>query len=421
MPEQIQMRESREVQKTIAYTCAAVNYLPKVRKLFASIRTHHPEFELVLALADELPPSVELIEPTVDRVLTPYNLNIHDVRQWIFYHDVVELSTAIKPFALQKLLAEEGVARVVYFDPDMILFSRIDDILEVLDTNNIALTPHQVVPELTVEAIRDNEIGSLKHGVFNLGFIAVRNTNEGKRFAAWWADRLYHFCVADVANGLFTDQKWINFAPIYFDGVHILKSPRFNVATWNLTTRKITGDLDNGLAVNGEPLGFYHFTGFDSGAHRVMAIKNGADSPAVLDLIQWYENQTRDDANDPLCRLPWGFANYEGGGKISKDARRLYRAREDLRRAFPDPFSTLSNESFQRWHEREFGESIISNGQSNPLGRSTSVSSGLRRVARAVARYAAEPTYRAEIHRTLKRIFQQEGFSALLRFFFIRR
>ena len=30
--------------KTIAFTSAALNYLPKVRKLCASIRTHHPEW-----------------------------------------------------------------------------------------------------------------------------------------------------------------------------------------------------------------------------------------------------------------------------------------------------------------------------------------------------------------------------------------
>ena len=29
--------------KTVAFTSAATNYLPKVRKLFASIRQHHPE------------------------------------------------------------------------------------------------------------------------------------------------------------------------------------------------------------------------------------------------------------------------------------------------------------------------------------------------------------------------------------------
>jgi hypothetical protein len=41
-----------------------------------------------------------------------------------------------------------------------------------------------------------------------------------------------------VANGLFTDQKWLNFAPVFFDGVSIIRSSRHNVATWNLTTRR---------------------------------------------------------------------------------------------------------------------------------------------------------------------------------------
>ena len=37
------------------YTCAAVNYLPKVRILCKSIRQHHPEAVIHLALADERP------------------------------------------------------------------------------------------------------------------------------------------------------------------------------------------------------------------------------------------------------------------------------------------------------------------------------------------------------------------------------
>ena len=41
--------------RTVAFTSAATNYLPKVRKLCSSIRTHHPEFEIVFALADEWP------------------------------------------------------------------------------------------------------------------------------------------------------------------------------------------------------------------------------------------------------------------------------------------------------------------------------------------------------------------------------
>ena len=415
------MREQENARKTVAFTCAAINYLPKVRKLFASIREHHPEFELVLALADELPSHLRLQESTIDRVLTPHDLNISNLQQWIFFHDIVELSTAIKPFVLQKLLTEPGVDRVIYFDPDMILFSRVDDILETLESQNIALTPHQVTPESTLDAIRDNEIASLKHGVFNLGFIAVRNSEESKRFAAWWSERLYHFCVADIPNGLFTDQKWMNFAPIFFNGVHILKSPRFNVATWNLTTRRVTGDRDGGFTVNGEPLGFYHFTGFDSGAHQIMAVKNGVDSPAVFDLIRWYEQQTQDDVNDPLSKLPWGYANFDDGSKIPKAARILYRARLDLRRAFPDPFSTRADKNFRQWIIQEFGTLEMTAEEGKVIAPSFPKRSTARRTLEAVTRYCSEQGYRQEINKTMKGILHNEGLVALVRYVINRR
>ncbi len=415
------MREQENARKTVAFTCAAINYLPKVRKLFASIREHHPEFELVLALADELPSHLRLQESTIDRVLTPHDLNISNLQQWIFFHDIVELSTAIKPFVLQKLLTEPGVDRVIYFDPDMILFSRVDDILETLDSQNIALTPHQVTPEATLDAIRDNEIASLKHGVFNLGFIAVRNSEESKRFAAWWAERLYHFCVADIPNGLFTDQKWMNFAPIFFNGVHILKSPRFNVATWNLTTRRVTGDRSVGFTVNGEPLGFYHFTGFDSGAHQIMAVKNGVDSPAVFDLIRWYEQQTKDDASDPLSKLPWGYANFDDGSKIPKAARVLYRARLDLRRAFPDPFSTKADKNFRQWIVQEFGTLEMTAKEGKVIAPSFPKRSTARRTLEAATRYCSEQSYRQEINKTMKGILENEGLFALFRYVINRR
>jgi len=144
--------------KTIAYTSAAVNYLPKVRKLCASIKRLHPEFEVVLALSDKPNAGVDFSAEPIDRVIAVEDLDIPDRTRWSFFHDIVELSTAIKPFVLKKLLAEDGVARVLYFDPDMVLFSRVDDILATLSTSNLALTPHQTKPESSLEAILDNAI-----------------------------------------------------------------------------------------------------------------------------------------------------------------------------------------------------------------------------------------------------------------------
>lgn len=339
--------------KTIAYTSAAINYLPKVRKLCASIKRHHPEFEVVLALSDRLTGEVDFSGEPIDRVLAVDDLDIPDRTRWTYFHDIVELSTAIKPFVLKRLLAEEGVARVIYFDPDMVLFSRLDDLLATLDGANLVLTPHQTQPEATLDAIRDNEISSLKHGVYNLGFLGVRSTPEGLRFADWWAERIYHFCVADIPSGLFTDQRWIDLAPAFFDGVAILKNSRYNVATWNLTTRLLTGDEEQGFKVDGQPLGFYHFTGFDSGAHRVMANKNAPGNAAVMVLVDWYEDATRFDRDDPASKVRWKYGSYADGSAIPVGHRRLYRVRPDLQAAFPDPFDNISSPSLAQWMETQ--------------------------------------------------------------------
>ncbi len=320
------------------FTSAAVNYLPKVRILCRSIRRYHPEAVIHLALADERPQWLRTEDEPFDSILGIGALGIPNYRTWSFAHSIVELSTAIKPFALQHLLALPDCETVLYFDPDMVLFSRVDDVLTTLARSNLALTPHQTKPEETLDAIVDNEVASLKHGIFNLGFIGVKNSAEGRRFAAWWAERTYHLCRAEVESGLFTDQKWVNFAPVFFDDVAIIKSSRHNVATWNLTTRRMTGDFETGYRVDGEPLGFYHFTGFDSGAHRIMAIKNAATSPAVQQLITWYEREIAIADRDPVSEWPWAFGRFSNGTPIEPGHRWFYRENRDLQRAFPDPY-----------------------------------------------------------------------------------
>lgn len=335
--------------KTVAFTSAATNYLPKVRKLFASIREHHPEWDIVLALADRDVGAVDFTTEPLDEVIAVEQLDIPDRERWIYFHTIVELATAIKPFVLKTLLQRPGVERVLYFDPDMVLFSRLDDLVAALDASNVVLTPHQTKPEMTLDAIRDNEISSLKHGVYNLGFLGVRPTTEGHRFAGWWADRIYHFCIADIPNGLFTDQRWVDLAPAFFDGVGILKSPRFNVATWNLTTREFAGSREAGFTVDGQPLGFYHFTGFDSGAHQVMADKNAPGNASVHGLVGWYREATRFDAQDPAAEVQWAFGHYADGSPVPQVHRRLYRARPDLQEAFPHPFRTEGDATAHRW------------------------------------------------------------------------
>jgi len=335
--------------RRVFFTSAAANYLPKARLLFRSLRRFHPDARLVLALPDAVPDWLDLDAEPFDEVMDLRRLGIPDAHRWAFQHSIVELATAIKPFFIKDLLASEDVDSVLYFDPDMVLFSNLDDILERLDAENLVLTPHQTRPEQTIAAIIDNEICSLKHGIYNLGFIGVRNTDEGRRFAAWWAERTYHFCRADICAGLFTDQRWIDFAPVFFDGVGILKSSRHNLATWNVTTRRVEGSVADGIRVDGEPLGFYHFTGFDSGDHQTMAHKNAPGNKAMADLIGWYKGAVESDRDHRAEHSAWAFGRYADGEPIQPCHRVIFRKRKDLQGAFADPFAGADAGGYLHW------------------------------------------------------------------------
>ena len=334
------------------FTSAACNYLPKVRALVASIRRHQPSWRVHLALADEIPVGIDLASEDFDEIHPVADLGIPQERGWAFCHGIVELSTAIKPFLLRQLLERDDCRGVVYLDPDTVLFSPLVEVEEAIAAANIALTPHLTVPETGVEGVMDNEIAALKHGTYNLGFLAVAATDMGRAFAGWWADRCYHFCRDEIPHGLFTDQRWIDLVPGFFPGTCILRSSRLNVASWNLSTRRLSGTVPGGILVDGEPLGFYHFTGFDSGAHREMAWKHAADQPTVRALIDWYAATIAGLGRDPLATVPWAFGHFADGTPVPTAARIVYRERVDLQRAFPDPFAT-DRGGFRRWWESQ--------------------------------------------------------------------
>jgi len=328
------------MHKIQIFTIAANNYLPKVRALFESIRRHHPDWAINLLLVDVKSADINYDDFLADKVWVFSDLDIPNLRSWMFGHTIVELATAVKPFMAGKLFKATGCKKILYFDPDIVLFSRLDDIVDTLNDFNIILTPHQTIPEAELEAIIDNEVCSLRHGIFNLGFLGLSSSKVTDDFILWWSKRLYHLCEADFNRGLFTDQKWINLVPVFFSGVHILRSDRFNVATWNLTNRHISLSPSGNYLVNNLPLGFYHFSGFDSGDLSVMAMKNGGHNLALKKLIFWYSSEVSSEKYAKKIKDRWTFNYFSDGSHISLEQRRVYKNRLDLQNAFPDPFDS---------------------------------------------------------------------------------
>lgn len=333
-----------------AFTSITANYLPKARVLARSIKRLAPEIRFHLVLNDDPPQDFVLADEPFDSLIGLDELGFRQDRQWLFAHTLVELCTAVKGRAFQYLFDHCGAAKAFYFDPDTVVFGRLDELCALLDRHGAILTPHQCAPEETLQAVSDNELASLRHGVFNLGFLGARSDGEGRRLVDWWAERLRHFCHDDFSRGLFTDQRWMDLAPCFFPEVGIVRDPGFNVATWNLTHRQVTGSLATGVLVNGVPLGFYHFSGFDSGAQERMLNKYGSNNSALLELRRWYQDQCAREGQAELGGCVARWSRFDDGTPIEPRQRLVYRSRPDLQRAFPDPFATaVPRSSYLQW------------------------------------------------------------------------
>ena len=334
-----------------AYTSITSNYLPKARVLAESVKRTDPDVQFHLVLSDVPPVGFDLGAEPFDNLITIEQLITEDFAGWVFKHSVVELCTAVKGAAMVHLFEHVGAEQVFYFDPDIVVFDRLDELQAELAQANLLLTPHLTDPESTDRGILDNEVSSLRHGIYNLGFIGVRNTAEGRRFADWWALRLSRYCHDNLPMGIFTDQKWVDLAPAFFDGVRILRAPGFNVATWNISNRLATGSLDEGVLINNEPLGFYHFSGFDSGDQATMLAVYGKESPLLTTLREWYIEACERHGQSVLGSQPCRYDFFSDGTRIERDYRLLYRAREDLQASYPNPYEVSGPHCYKAWYD----------------------------------------------------------------------
>jgi hypothetical protein len=285
-----------------------------------------------------IPHNMLQITDGFDRVLSA-----EEYTQWRFKHSLVEFCTAVKGNALCHLLNKPDCEAVFYFDPDIAIFDNLEQLTNQFMDYSILLTPHLTDIEKTYSAVWDNEISVLKHGIYNLGFVGVKNDINGHKFAKWWKDRLDLYCYDDIPNGVFTDQSWCDMVPAVFASVKILRDPQYNVATWNLTHRHVDGtDIEHLYINNDYKLCFYHFSGFDSGAQLQMLNKYAINMPKLFLLRDWYICECKILDNPRFSLRKWQFNYYNDGTEITKEQRVLYRMDASLISKFPNPFTDMS-------------------------------------------------------------------------------
>jgi hypothetical protein len=332
-------------------TIAAKNYISYVHVLADSFLKYNPGIDVYVLIIDKID---GYIQPESERFkIVPIDDVIDDkLLKILFKYDLIEASTAVKPFFLEYLFNTYNLQKIIYFDPDILFTSGVDELWDLLDRYPFLLTPHLVDPLSLDEKHLRMELDILRCGIYNLGFIALSGTEKVKLFLTWWKNRLENYCYQDIAP-LFVDQKWINLLPGYFDDLHILRDPGYNVAYWNLSNRKITADGDQ-ILVNGCPLKFFHFSGLDidklEGISKYQDRYTLQELPEIRPLFNKYREALL-AANYLNTRAwPYSFDYFDNGEKITSAIRKIYADLDADNQAdkFGNPFLTGTS-SFYQW------------------------------------------------------------------------
>lgn len=366
------------------YFLTSINnaYIPKALALAESIkRIYGDAAHITCMLSDTKRDDVDY--SLFDDVLTidQLDLPVPSLEAWIFKHTVVELCTAVKPWAFKKIFERYTPDAVVYMDPDTILYSPMDEIYATLPAHPVILTPHVSVPAVDQDDLLDGEmLGCLRHGVFNLGFLALGAHGEGKDFLDWWAARCLDWCYDDGPKGLFTDQRWVDLAPCFFPTLHVLRHVGYNTATWNLYYRSLSRNADGDIVVNGDqPLRFFHFSGFDIGTHELMLQKHAPDDKLLHEMSDWYIEQQKRHGQKRLGKRPGVYDSFSDGTPINVHTRIAYRESETLPQKFPTPYG---DPAFQLWVDQNATQ--IAPAETNHLPVGTTM---VRRAVNRIKRY----------------------------------
>jgi len=307
---------------TIAFTICSNNYLAHAKTLGDSYLKHHPLDKFVIGLVDRPAANFDYAFFKDFEIIPVDDIEIKEFPELLEKYNITELNTAVKPSYIHHLFKKYNAAKLLYIDPDILVTSPFEEVISILDSSNIVLTPHLLSP--IDDEYAPTDYHTLRGGIFNLGFIGLSNYNKIEPFIKWWHERVIKYGFADFSKNMFYDQLWVNYVPCFFDSFHILKHPGYNMANWNLHERFIE-DNSNNYTVNGEfPLRFFHFSSYKFSNPNVIcsyltrySFEDRKDLISIFDTYHKYliKNRVEEIFKLPVYYYPALHSSFKHGKK----------------------------------------------------------------------------------------------------------
>jgi glycosyltransferase involved in cell wall biosynthesis len=331
-------------------TIIAKNYVAYARVLARSFARHHRDGRFWTLIIDDFSGRIDPAQEPF-RVLTPADIGCEPFMSMAIRYSVLELSTAVKPWLLRHLMSETG-APITYLDPDIKIYGSLAHLDELAAAHGVVLTPHNSTP-IPADGRMPSQVDIMIAGAFNLGYVSVAPSAGVDRLLDWWADRLRRDCRVDPRWGYFVDQRWFDLAPGFLADVAIVRDPEYNVAYWNLHGREL--EHRNGqYLVDGRPLSFFHFSGFDS--KRPLILSRYQDridvlADAVLErILAEYATEVTNEGHKTSSKWPYTYDALGDGTRLDDTVRTLFdEFAAERQNATPSPFTLEGAGAFMNW------------------------------------------------------------------------
>ena len=333
-------------------TIIAKNYLAYARVLARSFARHHPDGHFWTLIIDDF---TGRIDPTGEpfEVLSPDEIDCEAFTEMAMRYSVLELSTAVKPWLLRYLM-KATAAPVTYLDPDIKIYGSLQRLDDLTAEHGLTLIPHNLDP-IPMDGRKPTQIDIMIAGVYNLGYVSMAPGPENNRLLDWWSDRLRRDCRVDPAWGYFVDQRWFDLAPGFLNDLAIMREPQYNVAYWNLHSRRVER-ADGGYLVNGNPLAFFHFSGFDPQHPLVLSRHQDridvTKDPVLEQILAEYASEVMAEGHATSREWRYTYGSLPDGMMLDETARSLwdvFASESEPNRGVPSAFTKQGAQVFAEW------------------------------------------------------------------------
>lgn len=349
----------------VVFTICAKNYIGLAKTLEESVKRYNPKSTFLIFISDEICQKNNDIFLDSNILIAKEVLNIseRDWTQMSFKYDLTEFCTSIKPKCFEYIFNKCNAETCIYLDPDILVFNSFECIYNKLKNFNIFLTPHITNLQINYTGFL-NEQRLLYSGMYNLGFLALKNSKIVTEFLNWWHVRLIDRCFQNQMESYFTDQKWIDFIPALLpNDVHISNDLGLNIAPWNFHEREVF-ELDNifyvkcrnNPLITSNELIFIHFSGFDylglvDNKIQQNNIKGIHIYEDLIKMFHLYKDALIKNNFDLHFDLSYTYNYFSNENQISSIHRKLFRRIHEDNLDYGNPF--LANSLFYKLLNRK--------------------------------------------------------------------